>query len=293
MGGPEHFPLPPAQPGETVDLAVSLTAPTSPGLHRTTWKPRNPGGELFEFEMFAEIEVVRLATPAEVLDDAKFVRDVTVPDGTVKQAGEIFLKTWQMRNTGTSTWGPGYELVFVDDQRMGVGAPVPLPAAEPGQEVNVSVRLEAPLVPGTYKSTWRSRNPQGDIFGHYFFALISVPAPVPAAGLTHKASFIGHENLRPSAVVVPGEVIEKTWRVRNNGTTTWGDGFTLAFMEGFLLGAPKSVPVPTAEPLKTVRISVPMKMPEEPGRYRSLWKLRDPQGNEFGPRLIVSVIVQS
>jgi hypothetical protein len=293
MGGPESFPLPAAQPGKTVDLVVSLTAPSAPGFHRTTWKPRRPDGGTFEHEMFAEIEVVRIASAAEVLDDAKFVQDVTIPDGTVKQAGETFLKTWQMRNTGTSTWGPGYELVFVDDVEMGDGTPVPLPPAEPGQEVNVSVRLVAPLVPGSHKNTWRPRNPQGEQFGHFFFTLISVPTPVTPAGVNHKASFIGHETLRPSVVVVPGEAVEKIWRVRNTGSTTWGEGFSLAFIEGFRLGGPKSVPVPAAEPLKTVRLTLPLQMPEAPGRYRSFWKLRDPQGNAFGPRLIVSVIVRS
>ena len=37
------------------------------------------------------------------VDLAEFVADVTVPDGTDFTPGETFVKTWQLRNAGTST----------------------------------------------------------------------------------------------------------------------------------------------------------------------------------------------
>jgi hypothetical protein len=292
MGGPDGVPLPAVNPGNTVDITLPLQAPDTPGTHRSTWKGRNPDGEIFEFEMYAEIEVIQTATPAEALDDAKFVLDVTIPDGTVLQSGETFLKSWRIRNTGTSTWGPGYSLAFFDDEQMTSEEQIPLPPALPGEEVTVSVRLTAPLTPGSHKSTWRPKNPQDEFFGHIFFALITVPSPLPPSGRRNKAVFIEHETFRPGTEVVPGQALHKLWRVRNNGDTTWINGFTLAYVEGDRLTEAESVAVPVTEPLKTVRLTLPLEMPEEPGSYRAVWKLRDPEGNFFGPRLVVSVVVR-
>jgi hypothetical protein len=104
--------------------------------------------------------------------------------------------------------------------------------------------------------------------------------------------FIEHETFRPGTRVVAGQALHKLWRVRNNGDTTWENGFTLAYVEGDRLTEAESVPVPVTTPLKTVRLTLPLKMPVTPGAYRGVWKLRDPQGNFFGPRLVISVVVQ-
>jgi hypothetical protein len=50
---------------------------------------------------------------------ATFVADVTVPDGTIYKTGDVFTKTWRIRNAGTSTWTPGYALVFISGEKMG------------------------------------------------------------------------------------------------------------------------------------------------------------------------------
>ncbi len=292
LDGPESIPLPAVNPGGTVDITLPLKAPETSGIYRSTWKGRNPQGTIFGFEMFTEIEVIRTVTPADELDDAKFVRDVTIPDGTVLQTGETFLKSWRIRNTGTSTWGSGYTLAFFADEQMTSEDHVPLPPAAPGEEVTVSVRLNAPPTPGSHKSTWRPKGPDGEFFGHVFFALITVPSPVPASGRRDKAVFLEHETFRPGTRVVPGQALLKLWRVRNNGDTTWENGYTLAFVEGDQLTEAESVAVPVTEPLKTVRLTLPLEMPTTPGAYRGVWKLRDPEGNLFGPRLVVSVVVR-
>ncbi len=292
MEGVDAIPLPAAGPGDTVDLAVTLTAPSSQGTHRSTWKGRNPDGEQFEHEMFAEIKVVRPADPTARVDDARFVRDVTVPDGAIKQAGESFLKTWRIRNVGNAAWDNGFVLAFSSDEPMSDEKTVPLPPIEPGAEANVSVRLTAPLQPGIHKSTWQPRSPEGAFFGHVFFAEIRVPEPLGAADDKNRAQLMEHETFKPGSEAKPGQRLLKSWRVRNSGTSTWENGYTLAHVEGDRLSAPASVGVPRAVPLNTVRLSVPLVMPATPGRYRSVWKLRDPQGTTFGPQLIISIEVK-
>ncbi|MEZ4516678.1 MAG: peptidoglycan DD-metalloendopeptidase family protein [Chloroflexota bacterium] len=51
-------------------------------------------------------------------DEASYVSDITVPDGAVLKAGRRFNKIWQVRNTGSSTWGKNYVLAFHNDERM-------------------------------------------------------------------------------------------------------------------------------------------------------------------------------
>ena len=45
-------------------------------------------------------------------DWAAFITDVTVPDGTQFAPGEVFTKTWRLKNIGTCTWTPDYDIAF-------------------------------------------------------------------------------------------------------------------------------------------------------------------------------------
>lgn len=52
---------------------------------------------------------------------ARFVRDVTVPDGTVLRPCETFIKTWRFRNELDRPWPAGTRLLFVgkNSDRLG------------------------------------------------------------------------------------------------------------------------------------------------------------------------------
>ena len=52
-------------------------------------------------------------TSTEEPPQAEFVRDVTIPDGTVMRPNQSFTKTWRYRNIGNGPWGEGVKLVFV------------------------------------------------------------------------------------------------------------------------------------------------------------------------------------
>jgi hypothetical protein len=51
---------------------------------------------------------------------------------------------------------------------------VALPAAKPGETVEVSVPLQAPAETGVHKSVWKARQPDGTFFEFDLFALIEV-----------------------------------------------------------------------------------------------------------------------
>ncbi|MEJ2012904.1 MAG: NBR1-Ig-like domain-containing protein [Anaerolineales bacterium] len=107
------------------------------------------------------------ATLRPVLQDwARFVTDVTVPDGTLFERDETFTKTWRLMNIGLSTWTSDFSLVFVSGDRMSGRREIPLKGAiQPGYMVDLSVELAAPDADGEYRGYWALMNPKGEIFG--------------------------------------------------------------------------------------------------------------------------------
>lgn len=281
MSGPDWVALPDISKGQETSVSVALVAPTNPGRYKGTWKAQDPDGKSFEFPVWVDV----VTSGAATVDDARFVADVTVPDGTVIKAGEPFLKTWRMRNTGTSTWGSSHQLAFFSDDPMGAPASVPAPRTLPTAESDVSVTLTAPSAPGVYKSTWRMRSPAGAFFGEIVFALIKVESgttPLPFDQLT----FVADVTLGSGALVEPGQALNKTWRVRNSGNTHWSSGYELVRAEGDALGAPEQVALPETPPGATTEITISMTAPEAAGRYRSVWRPQTASGKVFGQELV-------
>jgi len=79
--------------------------------------------------------------------------------------------------------------------------------------------------------------------------------------------------------------------MKNEGGDAWPADTKLVFIGGDQLGAPVSVPVPSAEPGAQVTVSVDMTAPAEPGRYSSYWRLEEPSGTRFGQRIWVDLYV--
>ena len=101
-------------------------------------------------------------------DQAAYIRDVTIPDGTLFLPGTAFTKTWEIKNTGTCDWDGTYSIVFGDNGNSMSGAvSSPLVSSgtvATGDTVKISVNLVAPSDPGDYKGYWMLRNPSGSVF---------------------------------------------------------------------------------------------------------------------------------
>lgn len=103
---------------------------------------------------------------AAVCDQAQFVSDITVPDGASFAPGTTFTKTWRFTNAGTCTWTTSYTLVQVGGDAMGAPPAVNIPVdVPPGQMLDISVNLTAPVTSGHYKSLWKFSNTSGIQFG--------------------------------------------------------------------------------------------------------------------------------
>ncbi len=106
------------------------------------------------------------AMAATQCDSAQFVSDLTVPDGAAFAPGSAFTKTWRLMNNGTCTWTTAYNVVWAGGDLMGAPLSVQLPVdVPPGQMVDVSVNLTAPMAAGHYKGLWKLSNPSGVQFG--------------------------------------------------------------------------------------------------------------------------------
>ena len=123
----------------------------------------------------ATVDIPLEASPTPITcDDADFIADVSVPDGTEMTPGQDFVKTWRIKNTGTCTWGSGYSVIYSFGEKMsGVAEPLGT-AVAPNEEVEISVRFKAPQDVGQYASTWRMANANNSPFGKSFYVLIVV-----------------------------------------------------------------------------------------------------------------------
>ena len=149
------------------------------------------------------------------LDDA----DMTAPPPI--SPGAAFQKSWRVQNIGTCTWDSSYQLTPVGGNtpaaRMG-GRAVALPSAvAPGQTIDLTVDLVAPLAPGVYQGFWSMRAPTGLLFGERVWVGIDVaelptPTPpstgIPLPGVTFT---VDRDSIRA------GECVTFAWDVSGGG----------------------------------------------------------------------------
>jgi len=114
--------------------------------------------------------------------------------------------------------------------------------------------------------------------------VISPPTEVaqPAPDVTcYRAQFVSDVTISDNTAIQPGQNFTKTWRLVNAGSCAWPAGTQAVFVDG---NAMQGLPVPlgqVVEPGQTVDISVQLTAPSEPGTYRGLWMLANPNGR-FG-----------
>jgi hypothetical protein len=89
-----------------------------------------------------------------------------------------------LKNFGTCTWTPDYDLVFVSGHQMSGRNAVSLDGnVRSGETVDVAIDLIAPDEPGKYLGRWQLRNADGKLFGigedrnHPFWVSITVERP--------------------------------------------------------------------------------------------------------------------
>lgn len=116
------------------------------------------------------------ATPTPCNSDAKFLRDITVPDFTQIVSGASIDKRWGIRNSGTCDWAREYRVVFIEGNSMGAANEQALFPAKAGSEAVVQIAMTAPIAAGDYTGKWQLRDAKGKNFGEVLFIKIKVVA---------------------------------------------------------------------------------------------------------------------
>jgi hypothetical protein len=97
-------------------------------------------------------------------DKSRFVRDVTVPDGTTLRPNQPFEKVWEIMNAGQHLWvgrvltreGPCFGKGIISSPPRSE-----IPRTNPGSTVRIAVQLRAPADPGWYRAEWKMTNENG------------------------------------------------------------------------------------------------------------------------------------
>ncbi len=117
------------------------------------------------------------AQPADCTNNLSYLKDLTIPDGSVIQAGTTIQKQWQVKNSGSCNWNSTYTIQLISGEGMGAASPQSIVPARGGAEGIITIAFIAPDQAGNYTSTWQAFDPAGHAFGDFFSIQINVSAP--------------------------------------------------------------------------------------------------------------------
>jgi hypothetical protein len=123
---------------------------------------------------------------------------------------------------------------------------------------------------------------------------IATATAAPRPGGAVDNSVMASETVPDGSQFQPGAAFTKTWRFLNNGSTTWSNGYELVHIGEAAMGAVSSIRVPyDVAPNSVVDMTVEMKAPSQTGTHRGYWRMRNPQGQFFGDRVWVEIVVST
>ena len=100
-------------------------------------------------------------------------------------------------------------------------------------------------------------------------------------------------NIPDGSQMTPGQEFVKTWKVRNNGSCVWGDGYGLIYAGYADRMSGQPVPLTgVVEIGQEVEVSVSFKAPAKVGEYLSAWQMANARGIPFGKALYVKILVK-
>jgi hypothetical protein len=133
----------------------------------------------------------------------------------------------------------------------------------------------------------------------------ATPSPAPTGSPTQKYLFTatagGCDNsvymadvtYPDNTVVAPSTVFNKTWSIKNTGTCTWSEEYSLVFISGSAMGGGTTYLTAAVAPGGTVSITVPMTSPAENGTYTGYWRMMNASAVRFGASVTVVIKVSA
>jgi len=133
------------------------------------------------------------------------------------------------------------------------------------------------------------------------FTQIALTPVAPAATKSlgdscNNSVFEGDVTIPDGSVLKPGEDFKKVWAIRNTGTCTWDDGYTLVFIGGNQEIDPYNFEFKKSSDFVSsgegINIGVNLTAPLKEGKYEGHWRMRSDNGFYFGTTLSVYIEVK-
>lgn len=187
--------------GSTVDISVSMVAPSTPKSYTGYWRMVNDSGQAFGMSIYVQVVVSGASvTPGTGTVTGTVLPSITptfgavgcynsvvitetIPDGTKINPGQSFTKTWTVKNTGTCEWTADFKLVSLTDA-MGSDTFKIRRKVAPNETTDFSVNMVASNYPGTYTGIWRLCTDDGTLFGSSLSVRIVVPGSTATPSIT-------------------------------------------------------------------------------------------------------------
>jgi hypothetical protein len=99
-------------------------------------------------------------------DDSEFVKDVTMPDRMIVSSNRTFVKTWEIRNSGSVPWYDRYLVRQPGTVESGgciSDSRVRVPDTAPGRTVQISVQVSTSGAPGRCYVEWKMTDRDGKL----------------------------------------------------------------------------------------------------------------------------------
>ena len=126
------------------------------------------------------------------------------------------------------------------------------------------------------------------------FSTYTPVPPLQTAAKCDAAAFVADVTYPDGSIVGRGNAFTKIWRIKNVGTCTWTTSYDLVYVSGEKFGAKTETSLAfSVDPGKTVDLSIPLTAPNQEGRYKGYWVLRNASGIQFGfgERAVSSIYV--
>ncbi len=163
MGAPDAIPITTVQPNQTIDLKITITIPSGPGVYRGNWRLRNPQGTFFGDPLWVQVTVPGTVSPppsgGPSLELSCTNCPVTVAPGQkIRPTIQVKVNSGQLQGTSLR----GDMLRHKSGDRFGAWEFVAVEGStvvNPGQTYVFTFYendpITAPSSPGVYETTWQ------------------------------------------------------------------------------------------------------------------------------------------
>jgi hypothetical protein len=115
------------------------------------------------------------------------------------------------------------------------------------------------------------------------FQTFTVVPPIQPSTKCDAAAFVTDITYPDGSSVGLGVSFTKIWRIKNVGTCTWTTSYALVYLNGEKFGAQNFSPMPgSVGPGQTIDVPIQLTAPNQSGRFKGYWRLRNASGVLFG-----------